>query len=55
MPVTVVQLSALNASLSGLERTIDGFKADDVWNEGFLEGTWMFEEVKSRQYYCEIS
>ena len=38
IPVTIVALSAGNASLSGLEQTIDGFEVDDVWNEGFLEG-----------------
>ena len=42
VPVTVVRLSASNASLSGLERAIDDFEEDDVWNEGFLEGTWMW-------------
>ena len=40
-PVTVVRLSASNASLSGLEQAISGFEVDDVWNEGFIEGTWM--------------
>ena len=34
-PVTVVRLSASNASL---EQAISGFGADDVWNEGFVEG-----------------
>ena len=48
-PVTVVQLAASNASLSGLEQAIDGFKVDDVWNEGFVEGTWMFEVLIFRQ------
>ena len=42
VPATVVQLSASNASLSGLERAIDEFEEDDVWNEGFLEGMWMW-------------
>lgn len=42
VPVTVVRLSASNASLSGLERAIDDFEEDDVWNEGFLEGTSMW-------------
>lgn len=37
-PVTVVQLPASNATLSGLEQAIDGFGVDDVWNEGFAEG-----------------
>lgn len=40
--MTIVGLSALNASLSGLEQVIDGFGVDDVWNEGFLEGMCMF-------------
>ena len=38
VPVTVVELSASNASQSGLEHVIDSFGADDVWNSGFLEG-----------------
>ena len=44
VPVTVVRLSASNASFSGLERVIGDFEEDDVWNEGFLEGTsiWRF-------------
>ena len=42
VPVTVVRLSASNANLSGLERAIDDFEEDDVWNEGFLEGTSMW-------------
>ena len=42
VPVTVVRLPASNASLSGLERMIDDFEKDDVWNEGFLEGTSMW-------------
>ena len=42
VPVTVVELSASNASQSGLEHVIDSFGADDVWNFGFLEGQWMF-------------
>ena len=37
-PVTVVRLSASNASLSGLEQAVSGFGVDDVWNEGFVEG-----------------
>ena len=41
--MTVVRLSASNASLSGLEQAIDDFEVDDVWNEGFLEGTSMWE------------
>lgn len=40
-PVTVVRLSASDAGLSGLEQAVDGFGADDVWNEGFAEGMWM--------------
>ena len=40
-PVTVVRLSASNASLSGLEQAISGFGVDDVWNEGFVEGKWV--------------
>lgn len=45
IPVTVVRLSASSASFSGLERVIDDFEEDDVWNEGFLEGTsiWRLE------------
>ena len=42
VPVTVVELSASNASQSGLEHVIDSFGADDVWNSGFLEGQWIF-------------
>lgn len=42
VPVTVLEVSASNATLSGLEQAIDGFSIDDVWNEGFLEGTWKF-------------
>ena len=42
VPVTVVELSASNASQSGLKHVIDSFGADDVWNSGFLEGQWMF-------------
>ena len=49
MPVTVVRLSALNASLSGLELAINGFGVDDVWNEGFVQGTWMSELLSFRQ------
>ena len=45
-PVTVVQLAASDASLGGLEQAIDGFKVDDVWNEGFVEGTSMFALVE---------
>lgn len=37
VPVTVLEVSASNATLSGLEQAIDGFSIDDVWNEGFLE------------------
>ena len=48
-PVTVIQLAASNASLGGLEQAIDGFKVDDVWNEGFVEGTWMFWVLFFRQ------
>ena len=40
-PVTVVRLSPSNATLTGLEKAIDGFKIDDVWNAGFLEGEWI--------------
>ena len=47
-PVTVVQLSASNATLSGLEQAIIGFGVDDVWNEGFAEGMWKLEILKSR-------
>ena len=41
VPVTVVKLLVSNATLSGLEleQAIDGFGVDDVWNEGFMEGT----------------
>ena len=39
--MTVVRLSASNAGLSGLEQAVDGFGADDVWNEGFAEGMWV--------------
>lgn len=53
-PVTVVVLSASNASLSGLEQAIDGFGVDDVWNEGFLEGMCMFEVFYFRQN-CGLS
>lgn len=49
VPVTVVGLSASNATLSGLEQAVDGFSVDDVWNEGFLEGTWMFEVLSFPQ------
>lgn len=38
VPVTVVQVSTLNDSLSDLESIIEGFGVDDVWNEEFLEG-----------------
>lgn len=40
-PVTVVRLPASNASLGVLEQAINGFGADDVWNEGFAEGMWI--------------
>ena len=41
VPVTVVKLPVSNATLSGreLEQAINGFGVDDVWNEGFMEGT----------------
>lgn len=35
--MTVVRLPASNASLGVLEQAINGFGADDVWNEGFAE------------------
>ena len=49
MPVTVVGLSASSASLSGLKDTINEFGVDDVWNEGFAEGMWMFDLLYLRQ------
>jgi hypothetical protein len=38
VPVTVVRVSASNTSLSTLRNIINGYGADDVWNDGFLEG-----------------
>lgn len=46
MPVTVVQSSASNASLSTLESIIDGFGVDDVWNQGFLEGKLLGKQLE---------
>ena len=40
VPVTVVALPASNSSLSSLGAIVSGFGADDVWNEGFLEGMY---------------
>ena len=38
VPVTVVALPSSNSNLSNVEAILSGFGADDVWNEGFLEG-----------------
>lgn len=38
VPVTVLGTATTNLSSSTLESIIDGFKTDDVWNEGFLDG-----------------
>ena len=38
VPVTVVALPSSNSNLSNVEAILNGFGADDVWNEGFLEG-----------------
>ena len=40
IPVTVVALPSSNSSLSNVEPILSGFGADDVWNEGFLEGMY---------------
>ena len=40
VPVTVVALPTSNSSLSVLGAVVSGFGADDVWNEGFLEGMY---------------
>ena len=40
VPVTVVALPSSNFSLSTVEAVVSGFGADDVWNEGFLEGMY---------------
>ena len=40
VPVTVVALPSSNSSLSTVEAVLSGFGADDVWNEGFLEGMY---------------
>ncbi len=40
VPVTVVALPASNSSLNVVGEIVSGFGADDVWNEGFLEGTY---------------
>ena len=40
VPVTVVALPSSNSSLSNIEAILSGFGADDVWNEGFLEGMY---------------
>ena len=40
VPVTVVALPTSNSSLSTLGAVVSGFAADDVWNEGFLEGMY---------------
>ena len=40
VPVTVVTLPSSNFSLSVVETVVSGFGADDVWNEGFLEGMY---------------
>ena len=40
VPVTVVALPTSNSSLSTLGAVVSGFGADDVWNEGFLEGMY---------------
>ena len=40
VPVTVVALPSSNSSLSTVEAILSGFGADDVWNEGFLEGMY---------------
>ena len=46
VPVTVVDLSASNSSLSTLEAIIASFGVDDdVWNEGFLEGKLSFMKM----------
>ena len=57
VPVTVVELSASNASQNGLEHVIDSFGVDDVWNFGFLEGQWIFVVMCLRQKYpnCHLS
>ena len=38
VPVTVVALPSSNSNLRNVEAILSGFDADDVWNEGFLEG-----------------
>ena len=57
VPVTVVELSAPNASQNGLEHVIDSFGVDDVWNIGFLEGQWIFMVMYLWQKYpnCRLS
>lgn len=40
VPVTVITLPSSNSSLSNVEPILSGFGADDVWNEGFLEGMY---------------
>ena len=40
VPVTVVALPSSNSKLSDVEAILSGFAADDVWNEGFLEGMY---------------
>ena len=40
VPVTVVALPSSNSNLSNVEAILSGFGADDVWNEGFLEGMY---------------
>lgn len=40
VPVTVVALPSSNSSLSDSGAILSGFGADDVWNEGFLEGMY---------------
>ena len=40
VPVTVVALPSSNSSLSNVKAILSGFGADDVWNEGFLEGMY---------------
>lgn len=43
VPVTVVALPTSNPTLSSLGAVVSGFGADDVWNEGFLEGMFSDE------------
>jgi len=38
VPITVVGIAATNSSANTIGSIIDGFHADDVWNEGFLKG-----------------